>query len=54
MMFGYAIRDNKYYLPTAMVILQELSKEYDKLRKKINDSYLMVKHKLLVFMMIKN
>ena len=34
MMFGYAIRDNKYYLPTAMVILQEFSKEYDKLRKK--------------------
>ena len=34
MMFGYATNDNKKYLPTAMVILQELSKEYDKLRKK--------------------
>ena len=34
MMFGYACRDTKYYLPTAMVILQSLSKEYDKLRKK--------------------
>ena len=34
MMFGYACRDNDKYLPTAMVILQELSREYDKLRKK--------------------
>ncbi len=34
MMFGYACRDTKQYLPTAMVILQELSKQYDKLRKK--------------------
>ena len=34
MMFGYATNDNKKYLPTSMVILQELSKEYDKLRKK--------------------
>ena len=33
-MFGYAVNDNDYYLPTAMVILQELSIEYDKLRKK--------------------
>lgn len=33
MMFGYACRDTKNYLPTAMVILQELSQEYDKLRK---------------------
>ena len=34
MMFGYACDDNKYYLPTALVILRELSKSYDKLRKK--------------------
>lgn len=34
MMFGYATRDTEYYLPTAMVILQQLSKEYDALRKK--------------------
>lgn len=34
MMFGYACNDNKYYLPTAMVILQELSKKYDELRLK--------------------
>lgn len=33
MMFGYACNDNDSYLPTAMVILQELSKKYDKLRK---------------------
>lgn len=33
MMFGYAKNDNEYLLPTAMVILQELSREYDKLRK---------------------
>ena len=33
MMFGYACNDNIYYLPTAMVILKELSKEYDKLLK---------------------
>ena len=32
MMFGYATNENEYYLPTAMVILQKLSKEYDKLR----------------------
>ena len=31
MMFGYACNDNDKYLPTAMIILQELSKEYDKL-----------------------
>lgn len=31
MMFGYACNDNNRLLPTAMVILQELSKEYDKL-----------------------
>lgn len=36
MMFGYACKDTKELLPTAMVILQRLSKEYDKLRK--NDS----------------
>lgn len=31
MMFGYACDDNLFYLPTAMVILKELSMEYDKL-----------------------
>lgn len=31
MMFGYACRDTKEMLPTAMVILQELSQSYDKL-----------------------
>ena len=36
MMFGYACKDTENYLPTAMVILQELSKEYDELRKKDN------------------
>ena len=36
MMFGYACRDTSNYLPTAMVILQELSKEYDELRKNDN------------------
>ena len=33
MMFGYACKDTDKYLPTAMVILQELSEEYDNLRK---------------------
>ena len=33
MMFGYACNDNIYYLPTAMVILKESSKEYDNLLK---------------------
>ena len=33
MMFGYACRDTDKYLPTAMVILQELSMKYDELRK---------------------
>ena len=33
MMFGYACDDTKQLLPTAMVILQELSKKYDELRK---------------------
>ncbi len=33
MMFGYACNDTPNYLPTAMVILQELSKKYDELRK---------------------
>ena len=33
MMFGYACDDNIFYLPTAMVILKELSMEYDKLLK---------------------
>lgn len=33
MMFGYACNDNDRYLPTAMVILQELSRYYDELRK---------------------
>lgn len=36
MMFGYACDDTKELLPTAMVILQKLSKEYDELRKKDN------------------
>ena len=36
MMFGYACNDNENYLPTAMVILQELSKKYDNLRKTDN------------------
>lgn len=29
MMFGYACRDTEHYLPTAMIILQELSRFYD-------------------------
>ena len=33
-MFGYATNETKQYLPLAMIILQELSIEYDKLRKK--------------------
>lgn len=33
MMFGYACNDTKEMLPTAMVILQKLSKFYDELRK---------------------
>ena len=33
MMFGYACNDTKQMLPTAMVILQQLSKMYDELRK---------------------
>ena len=33
MMFGYACKDTEALLPTAMVILQELSKAYDVLRK---------------------
>ena len=36
MMFGYASRDTKEYLPVAMVILQKLSMKYDDLRKKDN------------------
>ena len=32
MMFGYACRETDKYLPKAMVILQEFSKAYDKLR----------------------
>ena len=34
MMFGYATRDTKEMLPTAMVILQKFSKAYDDLRQK--------------------
>ena len=34
MMFGYACNDTEQMLPTAMVILQEISKKYDELRKK--------------------
>ena len=33
MMFGYACMDTKELLPTAMVILQRLSREYDNLRQ---------------------
>ena len=33
MMFGYACNDTEQMLPTAIVILQELSKKYDELRK---------------------
>ena len=33
MMFGYACKDTKELLPTAMVILQRLSREYDKFRQ---------------------
>lgn len=33
MMFGYACNDTEQMLPTAMVILQELSKKYDELRR---------------------
>lgn len=33
MMFGYACRDTKEFLPTAMVILQKFAKAYDELRK---------------------
>ena len=36
MMFGYACLDTDKYLPTAMVILQELSESYDNLRQKDN------------------
>lgn len=34
MMFGYACNDTEQMLPKAMVILQELSKKYDELRKR--------------------
>ena len=34
MMFGYACKDTNEYLPTAVVILQNLSMKYDELRKK--------------------
>lgn len=33
MMFGYACNDTEFLLPTAMVILQEFSRFYDKLRQ---------------------
>ena len=33
MMFGYASRDTKEYLPMAMVILQRFGRKYDELRK---------------------
>ena len=33
MMFGYAVTETKEYLPIPIIILQKLSKEYDKLRK---------------------
>lgn len=37
MMFGYACDDTKELLPTAMVILQRLSKAYDELRRELDD-----------------
>lgn len=39
MMFGYACNDTKELLPTAMVILQRLAREYDKLVQKHEDFY---------------
>ena len=39
MMFGYACADTKEKLPTAMVILQKLSREYDNLVHTHNDFY---------------
>jgi S-adenosylmethionine synthetase len=39
MMFGYACNDTNQMLPKAMVILQELSKEYDKLVHSHEDFY---------------
>lgn len=39
MMFGYACDDTKEMLPTAMIILQRLSKEYDKLVQQHGDFY---------------
>lgn len=39
MMFGYACNDTSVLLPTAQVILQELSRDYDRLRK-LDDSFL--------------
>ena len=36
MMFGYACDDTSILLPTAQVILQEFSREYDKLRKTLS------------------
>lgn len=37
MMFGYACNDNDLLLPTAMLILQNFAKEYDELRKHVDD-----------------
>lgn len=39
MMFGYACNDTEEMLPTAMVILQKLAKEYDKLVQQHGDFY---------------
>lgn len=39
MMFGYACNDTKELLPTAMVILQKLAREYDKLVQKHEDFF---------------
>lgn len=39
MMFGYACDDTKELLPTAMIILQQLSVWYDKIRKKCKYLY---------------
>ena len=39
MMFGYACNQTKELLPTAMVILQKLAKEYDRMRKEMPDIF---------------
>ena len=39
MMFGYACDETQYYVPKAMVILQELSRTYDAMHKKNPDLF---------------